>query len=237
MKRYDEAVKRCTANGVSSVLTDFTAACQSSVPVFVCHLERLHFQVGSETDLFHTYYALEELKLRMTSASGLDWAKLRPQAEIELMGSTDHIRRLHYAALSLDGKGLTSYGNCIVQLDEGMVAHRTSCFEGNSAVIYSKIHHFNDVLRSCWSERHLICVAKHGVDLDNSSTPSSFPNIILRNGTSGLDDVFVELHVFGDMTSRTFKSVEVDRSKLTSQQKTLYRALAAKLKHRGGPSI
>ena len=47
-----------------------------------------------------------------------------------------HIEKLHYACLSVGWDALTHYGDCIVKLDEQMIGHRASCFEGNTAVIF-----------------------------------------------------------------------------------------------------
>ena len=39
--------------------------------------------------------------------------------------------QIRFAALSLDGKGLSSYGECTLILRDHMIAHRASVLEGN----------------------------------------------------------------------------------------------------------
>ncbi len=144
-------------------------------------------------------------------------------------GSDLHLDKLHYAAISLDGVGLDSYGDCTVTLREKMISHRASCFEGNTALIYEKTHDFSDCLRSSWAKRTKLCAAKIAGKLDESMSSNDFPGILLSKGASQDDDEFVEVHVFGTMTAQTFQSVAIDSSKLPREQKTLSRAVKEKL--------
>ena len=162
-----------------------------------------------------------------------DWQKLRPQAEIELLGNHQHLDKLHYAALSLNGDGLDSYGNCTVTLREEMIAHRASCFEGNSALIYEEKHNFSDYMRSSWADRAKLCSAKNAGKLGESVSSDDFPGMLLSKGAIQDDDEFVEVHVFGTMTAQTFQSIAIDFSKLSHTQKTLWKALREKLDKNG----
>jgi hypothetical protein len=175
--------------------------------LFACDLQRLQREIASGTDIIETYYQLEELRLRATLPKNYDWDKLRPQAEIELLGSHHNIENLHYACLSLDWNSLTSYGNCIIKLDESMIAHRASCFEGNTAVIFATLKNFNNCLRSCWEERGKIAVTAFTDYLTSGINEAEFSKILVATGTSSVDDKFIEVHIFGTMTARTFAEV------------------------------
>ncbi|MBX7132677.1 MAG: hypothetical protein K1X67_08390 [Fimbriimonadaceae bacterium] len=204
---YVQALQDADVRGCRVQVDEFDNACRGSAAVFRCTTERLHRQIGSGTDLFETYYQLEQLRLRTDPSSGLDFQKLRPQAEIELLGNEKYAGKLHYACLSLDGQGIPSYGDCVVQLDERWIAHRASCFEGNTAVIYKANATFSDKLRSDWRNRHKLCVAIRSCDVDPSTADRDFPEILARAGATAEDDIFIEVHLLGDMVSSTFQSV------------------------------
>jgi hypothetical protein len=154
---------------------------------------------------------------------GHDFATLRVRAETKLLGSHHHVTTdaLHYACLTVDRKGLESYGECLVQLAESMIAHRASCFEGNTAVLYAEGHDLSDCLRSTWSDRGMLCMAIFACHLDASFTSSDFPAIVVKDGVTGIDDRFIEVHIFGPMTLRTFEAIQIDEAKFSSQQKIL----------------
>jgi len=174
-----------------------------------CDLLRLHRQIASGSEVFAPYYDLERLRLRTSTSSDLNYEKLRPQAEIELLGNEKHIGLIHYACLSLDGQGLGSYGNCIITLAEPMVGHRATCFEGNTAVIYGIEHNFDAIVRSDWANRHLICTAVMAGELNSTTRTIDFPGILARPDPNNQseNDVFIEVHIFGSLTAYSFESV------------------------------
>lgn len=227
-QRLKEVSHKCKQNGSEAIAQKFLDACKQSSAVFSCPVLKLHREIASGTDLFETYYDLERLKLRSQVPSDFDWAKLRPKAEIELLGTHKNIDQIHYACLSLDGKGL-GYGDCLVKLCESMIAHRSSCFEGNTAVIYAIQEHFNNILRSDWQNRHSICCATFGNKLDSRSTEADFQSILVNRGESSEDDSFIEVHVFGPMTARTFESVHITTAKHGRRETVLVDAIADKL--------
>ncbi len=198
----------------ASVVQQFEAAVATSRAVMGASLNKLIPLATGFYEVYATYYDLVDLRfLRPPTAGEPDWAKRRPQAEIELLGSAKHIDKLHYAALSLNGKSLPSYGECTVLLKDHMIAHRASAFEGNSALfIDRKFLDFPLGWRATWTERAKLCVAKLASRLTVSTQSHDFPEILLKPGANGLDDDFIEVHVFGEMTIRTFEKVIVPKS-------------------------
>ena len=231
--RYGRAKEDCRRRGHEKALAEFEQVCDTSVAVFNCSTLKLFRQIASGTDLFETYHDLERLRIRSERPVGHNWQKLRPQAEIELLGSHHHLDKLHYAALSLDGVGLDSYGDCTVTLREEMISHRASCFDGNSALIYEEKHDFSGCLRSSWPERAKLCAAKIAGKLDESVSFDDYSGMLLSKGVTPDDDEFVEVHVFGTMTARTFQSVAIDASKLSGRPKALWKAVKEKLAKNG----
>ena len=121
-RRFIAAVNDAKSRGCELELNALTDACRASKAVFNCTLERLQRSVASGTEVFETYYDLERLRIRSENSGGIDWERFRPQAEIELLGSDRHKDRLFYSLLSIDGDGLTSYGECTSVLKESMIA-------------------------------------------------------------------------------------------------------------------
>lgn len=227
--RYSAVIAACHTRGTTQILNDFEAACRSSKAVFSLSVVRLHRQIASGTEIFASYYDLERLKNNTNSIDAINWAKVRPQAEIELLGDHHNLDQLHYAALSLEGKGL-NYGPCFVTLADDKVAHRSSCFEGNTAVLYHKHHNFDNLVRSDWENRHEICVVMFGLQLTTNSCAGDFSSIIVQPAAKQIDDLFVEVHVFGPITIRTFDSVRFEKSKFKGHDANYLDSVIDKLK-------
>ncbi len=227
--RYTAALAECDKKGTRAIADDFDAACRSSRAVFALGVQKLYRQVCTGTDIFETYYDLERLKNRTEAGTGLDWASLRPRAEIELLGSHFNIEHIYYACLSLEGHFLAHYGDCVVTLSETLTAHRISCFEGNTAVQYHQKAGFSGLVRSNWQNRNEICVAMFAEQLHLGSTQADFPAILVQRGSTSVDDIFVEVHLFGPMTVRTFESVRFDRRKHGSLESHLVAGIIDKL--------
>ena len=228
-ERYAAALAECDKKGTRAIADEFDAACSNSRAVFALNAQKLFREVCTGTDIFETFYDLERLKNRTEAGTGLDWASLRPRAEIELLGSHSNIEHIHYACLSLEGQFLPHYGDCVVTLSEAMTAHRISCFEGNTAVQYHRNAGFAGLVRSNWQNRNQICVVMFAEQLELGSTPADFPAILVQSGASSVDDIFVEVHLFGPMTVRTFESVRFDRKKHSSRETHLVDGIIDKL--------
>ncbi len=227
--RYEATMTDAERCGCKDNVNKFTAACAGAAAVFACGLQRLHREVASGTDIYETYNHLQRLRLRTSPPETLDWARLRPQAEIELLGSHEHLDKIHYACLSIDGVGLNSYGDCTVRLSEPMIAHRASCFEGNTAVLYHTERSFSVLLRCEWNDRGLICTATFGDHIDCSTGENDYPGILLKVGAASEQDQFIEVHVFGPMTARTFESVRIDTTSHSRRHTALLNAIREKL--------
>jgi hypothetical protein len=114
-------------------------------------------------------------------------------------------------------------------LSEPMISHRVTCFEGNTAVLYHQNRTFADLTRSDWQNRHEICVAMFAEQLTLGSTQADFPAILVQSGKTSLEDQFVEVHLFGPMTVRTFEAVRFERKKHSSREAVFVQAAIDKL--------
>lgn len=208
-KRYQDAITDAAERCCTEKLTAFEAACSSSKAVFRCELFRLQAEIASGTDLYKPFRDIERLRLRYEKPAGHDWPKLRIQAERELLGNDQHLGNVHYACLSLNGEGIVSYGNVTVMLSDRMIAHRASCIEGNSALLFAKNGDLSTILRSTWADRGKLCTAKIATLIYSGTAEEDFPRLVVQNGASSGQDDFVEVIIFDTMTASTFEKVTI----------------------------
>lgn len=226
--KRNASLLECKSKNTFDIAASFEDACKKSRAVFTFGVQKLFRMIGTGTDIRETYYDLERLVNRTSPQTGKNWSTVRPQAEAELLGGHHNVDKIHYAALTLGDNSL-NYGNCKVFLREEMIAHRSSCFEGNTAVIYSEKHSFSEYARSSWSDRHELCTVAFSGDLRPDTSPSDFPSILVQAGATALEDKFIEIHVFGPMTCRTFEEVSFDVSKCDRLESSLIDGLRDKL--------
>src|SRR5258708_40186632 len=131
---------------------------------------------------------------KMRIRAGKQWDVLRVVADTALFGERVK-EEIRFAALTLDGEGLTNYGNCSIVLKEEMIVHRASVFHENSVMFMkhrdiriTDAHDLPRGYRAPWNQRHQIGVAKLGGHLQAGTTPTQFPKLLLKPGTPETDD-------------------------------------------------
>lgn len=202
--RHRLAVQGAESRGCGEAVRAFESAAGSSQAVLSRSLADVERLASSDRQLYATYYQLLEAEVKLPA--GDKWDPLRRLADEALFpGYKDKIR---FAALSLDGAGLSGYGECSLVLREEMVAHRASVLEGNSALLMKNwAYNVPAGSRATWKERARLCVAKLAARLRPETTEADFASLLLRPGTRPEDDDFVEVHVWGPMSSWTFARV------------------------------
>ncbi len=234
-RRYGKALRGVAKRGAEVKLRDFEAAASSSVAVIARSFEETQRLANSDNEGYATYYELGEAEVRFPK--GDEWDRLRRVADAALFGG--YQKSIRFAALSLDGMALGSYGDIAWVLKEDMIAHRASVFEENSVLFMkhrgikmSQANRLPSGCRATWAERAKLCVAKLAAKVDGRTAANEFPRILLRQGQTTTDDDFVEVHVGGPMTIRTLECVRLMKGS-RRQRKTIARALKAKLRNFG----
>lgn len=214
--RYDAALAGARARGCEPQVRLFEeAVALRSQAVFACPLSKLMLLATGLVDFYPTYHQMAELRILAgpSKPGDPDWDVLRPETETPLFGE-EFKKSIHHAALTLDGSGLSSYGECTVLLRESMIAHRASVFDENS-ILFMKHHGItifdSDKLpcgfRAVWSERGRLAAAKLAHRIDAHTTAGQLPKILIRPGSVPLQDDFIEVHVFGSLTPHSFERV------------------------------
>jgi hypothetical protein len=186
----------------------------------------------TDNELYATYYQVVEAGLRLPT--GEKWDIIRVLTDDALFPAyKQHIR---FAALSLDRVGLSNYGDCSMVLRDNMIAHRASVFEENSVTwmirhgfSISNAHNLPSGYRAVWNERNKLAVAKLADKFRPDTQPDSYPSLLLKQGAIPEDDQFIEVHVWGPMTVRTFEHVTIKQP-----QKKAGRAILNALRERLG---
>ena len=141
---------------------------------------------------------------------------------------------IHFAVLSLDGRGAASWGDCALTLRDELIEDRASVFEENCLYFCRKqLATFDDSVapgnRALWKDRHRLAAAKLGSHLRASTNPTDYPGILLSSSRKDHGEDFVEVHIYGPVHRRTVEHLVVKQPK-RKQDRLILRALRAKLK-------
>lgn len=230
--RYRDAVGEASGRGAGNRLSEFEAAAGESKAVLARSANEVQRLATSDKQNYATYYAL--LQAGLVSHEDDRWAVLRALADDAMFpGYKESIR---FAALTLNSAGLSNYGDCFIILRTEMIAHRASVFEENSTlfmehhkILMSEADKLPRGYRATWAERSRLAVAKLSRRIDAATAPEEYSGLLLRDGATTAEDQFIEVHVWGPMTARTFEQVTVRKRK-----RRAHRAILAALGERLG---
>jgi hypothetical protein len=139
-------------------------------------------------------------------------------------------------ALTFDGVGLDNYGECSMILKEAMIAHRASVFEENSVQFMDRhqirVADANAIPRGYsapWEDRNQLCTAKSAAGITRETRPEDHPGLLLAQGKTSEDEIYVEVHIFGPMTVRTFEKVVIRSGGKAGARESILDALRERL--------
>jgi hypothetical protein len=229
-KRYKSAFAEAGSRGVGDSLSAFESALANSRAVIARSARELLRLATADHEIYGTYYKLIDAGLRLPE--GNKWDALR--AVVDSAMFPNYKEQIRFAALSLDGVGLSHWGEFSITLRSNMIAHRATAFEENS-VLFMKHHDIKMVesnslpegYRATWENRGRLCVAKLGERIDNNTKPEEYSAVLLRQGTTPEQDEFVEVHIWGPMTVRTMEEVTLTRTK--SVNRAILKTIRTKL--------
>lgn len=231
-KLLDSRVQNVLGNENEDVVIKFGDAVKHSVAVLCRSYGLLQNLVSDDNSLYGTFYGLVKAETRLPENNSYD--QIREAVDsIMFPFYKDHIR---FAALSLDGMGLTNYGSCSVMFKNSSINNRASVFEENtisffknrSIVVGSKLP---NGYRASWSERYKLAMAKIGDGLKKETPEDDFPSILMNNSNSD-DPDFIEVHIYGSIHRKAIEKVTA--LKPTSKaDKVILKSIEKKLKDIG----
>ncbi len=239
-QRYADARRDVNARGCSTVADAFMQQVEGSKAVIARPLGEVERLARNDHEVYSTYYKQIEAEIRLPDS--LPWDPMRRIAEeAPFPGYKDDIR---FASLTLDDRGLASYGDCFFTLRPSMMAHRTSVFEENNVLFMksrdlplSKLVDLPRGHRATWVDRAKFCLAKLGHSLQPSTPVTDFPALLQHAGKTTSDDDFVEVHVWGPITIHAIEKVLLTRPEKGRAAQAKRRAWGEKLQKQYGVTL
>jgi len=177
----------------------------------------------SEGDAAGNYYTLVAAGLRRPGSDTFN--ELRPI--VDQMIFPNYFEHIQYAALSLNDTGAEVYGSCTISLKSALIQQRSSVFETNSLLyMVERGLPIPDALRipaglrAPWSARGRLAVAKLWSEIRPNATDGGFPSVLISRHPSSKQDDFIEVHIFGGLTTYTIESVQL--SSVHNKRERLY---------------
>lgn len=234
-KRYSDAYAACRAKGTEPQLKLFEEAVAHSGAVVNMSLNALYYFLNSQNSLYQSYgYGVQGQSRKVAEP---EFDKHRSAVEGVLFGS--YYRDIRYAALSIDGSGLRTYGAYSVALRDIALSERSTVLEENS---FDFVQRHNLVAgkkppngyQVPWSGRARLAVAKHNGDIYTSTVPTDFPRVLLRtDGVNRSADVFMEVHIYGAFDVNAIAAVAGKSRKLKGADKALIAVVKERLNELG----
>lgn len=215
-ERFRLAIEESTTRRAELVLQDFERAVNDSQAVIARGQHEMLRLATSDNEIYGTFYNLIGAGLRLPE--GGKWDVLRGIVDSALF--PNYKEQIRFAALSLDGVGLSNYGEYSITLRTEMIARRASVFDENS--IMFMVHHDIKIAdadnlpkgyRAIWSERARLAVAKISPKINASTESKEYSRLLLQQGATSEEDQFVEVHIWGPLTVRTIDRVTRTDSK------------------------
>jgi hypothetical protein len=231
-RRYLTAFSEAAARGADTALHEFEDEVGRSKAVLARPANELQRLATSDKQIYATYYEL--LSAGVIAHVEDRWSLRRALADEAMFHG--YKKEIRFAALTLDMRGLSNYGDCFVVLRTEMIAHRASVFEENSTmfmrrhrILMNEADNLPRGYRATWDDRGRLCVAKLFREIDAHTPKGEYSKLLLREGATTAEDEFVEVHVWGPMTARTFEQVSI-----TTRSKRAHKVIIGALRERLG---
>jgi hypothetical protein len=131
---------------------------------------------------------------------------------------------LIYGALSLDKRGLVSYGACAIRMHSEAIAHRTTVMEDNSFAIARRPDIHADIwddgkpgpvgFRSTWAERHKLAAIRFGKSVRAGAGMADHAALLLQSDGDRANDIFMETHTFGIFNASAVAGIRVAKGRV-----------------------
>jgi hypothetical protein len=217
-KRYDAAKAAATARDCHAVFLAYETALADSVAVVCRSLDHVKALLSNESAVYVSFY-----KQTLSGARRAEDTPIETQREAtDVRVFPSYHRDIQFGALSLDGKGVRSYGACSLVLKSIAIARRTTVFWENTVDFCNRVcpeqtKAIPPGYPAPWPQRAKLAASKGEPLLDRQTTPADFSRILLDG------DRFVEVHVHGPFNRDSFDrllvpkfSAEADRAMLAS---------------------
>jgi hypothetical protein len=185
-QRLADARISAKARGTADKLTAFGQSVARSKTVISRSQGDLDNLLRGDGELMQAFHPAVRAGLRVPKNNAYD-----PQRdENDSRVSPIFYDRLHFGALSIDGKGVPHYGGCAITLREDMTAKRTTVFEENPVTFVRADPKRRERIpygyRAVWDDRHKLAMAKLEPKIEEGTQDEEFAQILMEpDGTAG----------------------------------------------------
>jgi hypothetical protein len=154
--------------------------------------------LNGDSPMFYSFH--HQVQYQGRTPTETEWDQQRGAAEAAI--NPIYYQELNYAALTLDGLGMTYYGPYSVTLKSVTIDERASVFEQNP-FYFNERHHVTAGrapplgYRATWDGRGRLAVAKLQANIPAGCLADGFADILMEPRRSASDCDFVEVHIFG----------------------------------------
>ncbi len=195
-RRVAAARASAAIQGLGAELDALARAVTGSKAVMNKRLAALHSWVSDSNPLLNSFYRQVDAGRQHDRSA---WDEQRSAAEAAI--NPYCYRELVYAALTLDDKGLTYFGEYSVLLKELTIEDRASVFEENP-FLFNRRHGVvagsspPRGYRGPWNRRADLAIAKLHSKLVHGMSEPEFADLLMERRQSRSGD-FVEVHIYG----------------------------------------
>ena len=205
VQALDERVEKAHAHaksvGAGEVLESFFKAVKSSKAVVSLPLGRIKELVTSDNSLYGTFYQGVEADMRLPE--GNEWDSIRQS--VDALVFPYYFEEIRFGALTLDGIGVSKYGNLSIVLIDSAIRNRSTVFEENTIEFVRSHKLIGDVIppgyRAVWDSRDKLATAKLAKKIRSSTTNEEFPKLLLDG------DDYIEVHIYGPIHRRAIEKL------------------------------
>ncbi|ASF47269.1 hypothetical protein [Methylovulum psychrotolerans] len=228
-QRYQAAVAEAEQRGVKQALAAFEASITNdSRAIINTSAYFLYGLLDSENQLYANYRQQTASATRKVAELIND--RQRCSTESELFGTL--APELLYGALTLDNKGLVSYGKCAMILKDITVRRKATVLEENSYDFVKRhdIRAFDPLPVGYWTDwpnRAQLAVAKLATRIQSDT--KDFASVLLFSNGDRAQDQFIEIHIYGSLDRQAIAEVALPTKKNWESLEFLDRALLEKI--------
>lgn len=222
--RYQAALDNACKRGCLSIVERFSEAAKQSRAVINVDARFLYYFATSKNSLYANYEHLVAGNVRKPGTFENDAA--RRSVGTTLFGA--YASDIIYAALSLTGQGLTSYGSYSMSLRDIAINQRATVLENNSFDFVKKYQLLAGNQRPCgcfapWEYRNKLAVAKLEPLITPQTTDEDIHRLLLSTSGNRATDEFMEVQIYGSFDLGAVESIRGNSNSGSREERSVVR--------------
>lgn len=224
-KRLAMAIASSVTAGYSSALREFGDSVCSSMAIIARPLRVIQDLLEDGRRTYSTYHMELNAGARVPEDNVFD--RIRTQFENALF--PNFYNDIRFAALTLDGRWLKSFGDFAMILKEKMIERRATVFEENPYYLAQRhkiqlTEAFPLGYRAVWSRRGDLAMAKLYPKLDSGTDSGKYASFLMSsNAKDGRED-YIEVHIFGSFNRSAIERI-IGQVPISREDKLIWRSL------------